>query len=31
MDKVLSPLEAMIIAINKKEVRERPYNEIKKI
>lgn len=26
----LSPLEAMIVAINKKEVRERPSNEIKK-
>lgn len=26
----LLPLEAMIVAINKKEVRERPCNEIKK-
>lgn len=26
----LSPLEAMIVAINKKEVRERPSNEIKR-
>lgn len=30
MELNLSPLEAMIVAINKKEVRERPSNEIKK-
>lgn len=30
MELNLSPLEAMIVAINKKEVRERPCNEIKK-
>lgn len=30
MEMNLSPLEAMIVAINKKEVRERPSNEIKK-
>lgn len=30
MEVNLSPLEAMIVAINKKEVRERPCNEIKK-
>ena len=31
MELNLLPLEAMIVAINKKEVRERPSNEIKKI
>lgn len=31
MEVNLSPLEVMIVAINKKEVRERPCNEIKKI
>lgn len=30
MELNLSPLEAMIVAINKKEVRERPSNEKKR-
>lgn len=30
MELNLSPLKAMIVAINKKEVRKRPCNEIKK-